>query len=312
MSVPHLTKTQKKTAQAIVNVFETGRVHGDYGKVTLLPGDTGHLTYGRSQTTLASGNLALLIRAYCDAAGQFALDFVPYLPALDARDVALDHDLALRALLRSAGDDPVMREVQDKFFERVYFEPAMRSAGALGLARPLSTAIVYDSIVHGSFARIRDRVRSAIGTPADAGEKQWVGRYVSTRRQWLATHSNRLLHKTVYRMDTFQKLLGQNKWALELPLTAHGVVINQQVLSTDSTPVVASAHDAGDRVLMLTTPRMKGNDVKKVQRALGFQGKDVDGDFGPKTDLAVRQFQSQHGLSIDGKVGPATRAVLGL
>ena len=54
-----LTKTQKRTAQAIVNIFETGRVHGDYGQVTLLAGDTGHLTYGRAQTTLASANLSL-------------------------------------------------------------------------------------------------------------------------------------------------------------------------------------------------------------------------------------------------------------
>ena len=59
---------QKRTAQAIVNIFETGRVAGDYGAVTLLPGDAGHLTYGRSQTTLGSGNLFLLIKAYCERA----------------------------------------------------------------------------------------------------------------------------------------------------------------------------------------------------------------------------------------------------
>ena len=29
-----LTATQKKTAQAIVNIFETGKVHGEYGQVT--------------------------------------------------------------------------------------------------------------------------------------------------------------------------------------------------------------------------------------------------------------------------------------
>ena len=67
-----LTSLQKKTVQAIVNIFETGRPYGDYGAVTVLKGDTGHLTYGRSQTTLGSGNLALLIHAYCDADGQFS------------------------------------------------------------------------------------------------------------------------------------------------------------------------------------------------------------------------------------------------
>ena len=55
-----LTDLQKKTAQAIVQIFETSRVLGNYGQVTLLRGDTGHLTYGKAQTTLGSGNLALL------------------------------------------------------------------------------------------------------------------------------------------------------------------------------------------------------------------------------------------------------------
>jgi chitosanase len=49
-----VTDLQKRSAEAIVNVFETGTPRGDYGQVTVVPGDTGHLTYGRSQTTLAS------------------------------------------------------------------------------------------------------------------------------------------------------------------------------------------------------------------------------------------------------------------
>src|SRR6218665_2633545 len=52
-----LTATQRASCEAIVNIFETGSVRGEYGQVTLIPGDTGRLTYGRSQTTLGSGNL---------------------------------------------------------------------------------------------------------------------------------------------------------------------------------------------------------------------------------------------------------------
>ncbi|MDX1384511.1 MAG: chitosanase, partial [Thermoanaerobaculia bacterium] len=60
-----LTELQVDTIHAVVNVFETSTVRGDYGKVTLIPGDTGQLTFGRSQTTLTSGGLHALVEAYC-------------------------------------------------------------------------------------------------------------------------------------------------------------------------------------------------------------------------------------------------------
>lgn len=306
------TKTQKKTAQAIVNVFETGRVHGDYGQVTLLAGDTGHLTYGRAQTTLASGNLALLIRQYCEADGaEFAAGLLPSLSALENRDVALDHDEELKRLLRSAGADPIMRETQDAFFDRVYWEPALSSAAFIVVDEPLSVSVVYDSRIHGSWHMIRDRTIKAVGSPGEIGERKWIGSYVETRNHWLANHANQLLHKTVYRMKSFARLISQRKWRLALPLTVHGVVVNQTVLRAGPQEfVVASAGGALDKVLMFTTPRMRGNPIKKVQRLLGFSGDDLDGIFGPATDLAVRNFQNAQGLVVDGKVGPATWAVL--
>lgn len=309
MASSKLTRTQTKTAQAIVNVFETGRVQGDYGQVTVLAEDTGHLTYGRAQTTLSSGNLALLLHAYCNATGaQLATDLIPYLPAFDARDVHLDSNGEVRDLLRRAGGDPVMRAVQDAFFDRVYWEPALRSADALTLGSALSVAVVYDSQIHGSFRRIRDQVVGEIGLPDAVGEKAWVARYVTTRRDWLATHSNELLHRTVYRMDSFRRLIGQGKWSLALPLTVRGVAISWTSLRVvDADTVVVSAQDPSERILLLATPMMKGDDVKQVQRALGVM---VDGVFGPVTDLAVRKFQEHEGLFIDGKVGPATRSAL--
>lgn len=86
-----LTTTQKKTAQAIVNIFETGSVLGDYGNVTVIRGDTGHLTFGRSQTTLGSGNLLKLLQSYCDNPGaRFAAKLSPYLARFADGDLTLD------------------------------------------------------------------------------------------------------------------------------------------------------------------------------------------------------------------------------
>ena len=53
----------------------------------------------------------------------------------------------------------------------------------------------------------------------------------------------------------------------------------------------------------------KGEDVKKVQTFLGIT---ADGDFGPNTNAAVREYQSENGLTVDGIVGQQTWASMGL
>jgi len=306
-----LSALQKKTAQAIVNIFETGRPHGDYGCVTVLQGDTGHLTYGRSQTTLGSGNLALLLAAYCEAGGAFAEDLAPWLPRFEKRDVSLDHSEGVKDLLRQAGDDPVMRATQDAFFDRAYWQPALRRAAALGLRTALGVAVVYDSIVHGSYGRIRDRTTRKVGTCAEVGERTWIKAYVKERRNWLAKHRNKLLGRTVYRMDAFLSIIKSRRWQLGLPVTVRGITITRAVLKSDPEPPVrVSAEDNDTRILMLKRPYLRGKDVKRLQRLLGFKGVDLDGVFGPATDKAVRAFQEKHRLVVDGKVGNATWSAL--
>lgn len=53
----------------------------------------------------------------------------------------------------------------------------------------------------------------------------------------------------------------------------------------------------------------KGDTVKKLQQALNLT---VDGDFGPKTDKAVREFQTKNKLTVDGIVGNNTWKALGI
>src|SRR6266542_4338317 len=65
--------------------------------------------------------------------------------------------------------------------------------------------------------------------------------------------------------------------------------------------------------LRLTKPHRSGPSIRKLQqrlKALGYDTDGVDGDFGPATDAAVKQFQRDHGLTADGVVGPATTAAL--
>ena len=53
--------------------------------------------------------------------------------------------------------------------------------------------------------------------------------------------------------------------------------------------------------------------VKLIQKALLKDGNYnylIDGDWGGRTDLAVRSIQAEYGLTVDGKVGPKTAALL--
>lgn len=308
-----LTDLQKQTAQAIINIFETGKVLGDYTNVTSVAGDPGGLTYGKAQTTLNSGNLFLLIKAYCDAENaQFAEELRAYLDRLEDKDKRLNRDLTLHGILRQAGLDPVMQDTQDEFFDRVYWNPSVSFANRLGIQTALGTAVVYDSILHGSWVRMSDRTINNFGTVANIGEKTWISHYVDVRRDWLASHPIRLLQKTVYRMDALKRLISNNNWDLTLPFNVRGLLIDEETLK----PTLRLSSDdlESKRLLRLRLPLMQGEDVREVQEALskaGFNIK-VDAVFGEDTDKAVRQFQRDKNLIADGIVGQATRAELGL
>lgn len=307
-----LVPLQRAAAQAIVNIFETGSIRGSYGEVALIQGDAGQLSYGRSQATLASGNLYLLVRNYVERRNAaFGTELEPYLPRLQACDPGLNHDLAFRSLLQAAGDDPVMHDAQDQFFERVFWEPAVKSAEALGVTTALGLAIVYDSMIHGSWARLRDVTRGAYGELALIGETAWLGHYVKVRREWFESHPNPLLRRCTYRMQAFEELIRAGNWKLGLPIALRGVTLSEQSLAA-AEPVKVSAEGLPHRLLRSSEPPMRGPDVCWVQRRLTRSGYRVidSGVYDAQTAAAVRAFQQAHDLVVDGLVGPATRTAL--
>ncbi|GER87900.1 hypothetical protein KDW_20620 [Dictyobacter vulcani] len=62
------------------------------------------------------------------------------------------------------------------------------------------------------------------------------------------------------------------------------------------------------RLIVNTQQGSKGNAVFALQRQLNAHGfsLSIDGDFGSHTGAAVRQYQSSHGLTVDGVAGPNT------
>jgi chitosanase len=307
-----LTATQKRTAEAIVNVFETSEVRGNYSAVTLIPGDTGHLTFGRSQTTLASGNLHGLLKQYCGNGGaRFANALSPYLDRLGARDLSLDTDHLFQNVLRATGDDPVMRDTQDEFFDSRYWVPAAATADRDGITSPLGVAVVYDSTVQGSWVAIRDRTNTACGTVSAAGEQRWISQYVTERHNWLANHSRTDLQATVYRMDAFKRLIALGAWSLTLPLVVRDAEISLASLAA----CPRGCYDGptpGSRILAVESPLQRGLDVRLVQLGLARRGVDVraDGIFGQGCAGVVRDFQIAHNLPATGSADLSLIATL--
>src|ERR1043165_3820549 len=99
---------------------------------------------------------------------------------MEAKDRVLDDNAQLKGILKRAGDsDPVMTKVQDEFFYELFMQPALAKAKSYGLQNALSSAVFYDSWIHGSFDAIfADTAKAFGGDPSPSNEKAWIAKYV--------------------------------------------------------------------------------------------------------------------------------------
>lgn len=77
--------------------------------------------------------------------------------------------------------------------------------------------------------------------------------------------------------------------------------------------LVESGFHLGDRLLYHRQPMLRGDDVATLQQrlnALGFDAGREDGILGKQTTDALREFQRNAGVAVDGIAGPATIAAL--
>lgn len=228
----NLSIKQKKICMQVINVFETGQIQGDYGAWVTLPDGPNHMrqvTYGRSQTT-EFGNLKELIQMYVDAQGTFSERLRPFVAMIGVTPLADNN--AFKELLQNAGrNDAVMQRVQDEFFEKRYFQPAMNWADTNGFTLPLSVLVIYDSFIHSGGIPVFLRNLFSERPPAAGGnEKIWIKQYVDTRDNWLRHNTfNPILRNTVYRTECFAREIARNNWGLAIvPIKAHGLDVSGQ------------------------------------------------------------------------------------
>lgn len=257
-----MTETDKLKAMAIVHIFETSRAFGDYSASVVLNDGAG-VSYGINQFTHRSGSLREVVERYLASgapAGRSVLAAaVPLLQSTSRPAIErLASDAAFKRALRAAASTPAMRAAQTTVaFER-YLRPALDICAARGFVLPLSLAVVYDSVTHGSWERIaaqtggvapksfralperhshsayraaepQDSHRAAEPTESSGrAEKAWITEYVRRRHLWL-THLPRL-RATNYRTRFFLGQIAVGNWELRLPLNVQGIRLTESLL----------------------------------------------------------------------------------
>jgi len=228
-----ITAAQRATIDAVVSVLETGKLPSPaaYGTVAILADGAG-LSYGKHQATAAS-TLPALLAEYDRRNGLYAGRIRPYLPllastcSLTSESQASEAVQILIAVLRAAGADPVMQQVQDDLFDREYWIPATTYASNIGLCTALSHLCVYDLAIQSGPTRI-DKLRPMFpaAPPSRGGdEAEWTRQLVRARREWLAGHPTEAVRRSVYRCDQLLGLITAGKWHLTRPFVVLGVRI---------------------------------------------------------------------------------------
>ena len=225
----NLTSSQKRIIERVVNAFETGSADGNYAAIAIMndgPHNIRQITYGRSQTT-EYGNLRELVARYIAAGGRLSRPLARYADKIGS--IPLADDAVFKTFLRQAGkEDPVMRQVQDKFFDDAYFTPAKKWAEKNGFTLPLSMLVIYDSFIHSGSILWIIRQKFPESPPAGGGnEKAWIKAYVDARHAWLGSHPREVVRRTTYRTTCFKTEIKRGNWNLAmLPVTAHGVKVS--------------------------------------------------------------------------------------
>lgn len=78
---------------------------------------------------------------------------------------------------------------------------------------------------------------------------------------------------------------------------------------------IAAVQSGDDSVSTLSKMGSRGDEVRRIQqklKSMGYYTGSVDGIYGSQTQNAVRKFQRDNGLTVDGIAGPKTLSYLGI
>lgn len=277
----------------------TARVEsgGDYSKWN--PDDNGHgPSFGLIQFNATVGSLGKLIVMMREAKPEWwVLLFADSSPPLEpgnqdhakawGQAVAAGSPSYWKALLQLSGQVPIWQQCQRQLAREEYFDPAARLCARFGLTSERAHAMAFDVAVQYGVAGLERMFNSATTyTPTPSNEHAVLG--------LLASYGDR--HE--YDQQRRHKLLSSAELS-DGPMFPKSV--SETSPPTETRPTLRKGQPHGGY-------------LKAIQEqlvALGYlKPAGCRGDFGPALEEAVRAFQAEHGLHVDGIVGPATWAAL--
>jgi hypothetical protein len=218
--LPGAIERVRKAAFNITAAFEGG------GYATYQTYDSGIISYGRFQFTLASGSLMTVLNRYLErSSGPTADGLRGYLPRLNAKDESLRQDAALRGLFIAAASEAVMQQVQDEVATEGYWGGVMElSIAPRGVQSALGCALIFDmAIQHGKFNFILPKAEQELGVPPKSRlgqngitEQTFITRVAQIRRDNLYALAEKLkLPGLRTRGDFWFNLVQAGDWNLQ-------------------------------------------------------------------------------------------------
>ena len=161
----------KLKAMAIVSVFETGKAIWRFLGRRGAGRRCRHLIRAEPIYTSFRALLAEVLEKYLANGGSVGRQTIEAaLAVAKIQTTRSINELAVNGkfinAIRAAAATSEMKSAQIAVaFER-YLEPAVEECRRLDFAEPLSLAVIYDSMTHGSWEKIRDRVLNGSRLPA--------------------------------------------------------------------------------------------------------------------------------------------------
>jgi peptidoglycan hydrolase-like protein with peptidoglycan-binding domain len=262
--------------------------------------DSGIISYGQHQATLASGTLTIVLQRYIDFSdSENSKKIEPFIPRVKAKDKTLKNDTNFLNLLKKAGEESEMHTAQDSVFIENYWNPAIQKAIDENLKSPLAFLCFYDTNVQGGLANCIERTKNKIAN-TQSGEQKYVQIFLQSRKERLLEIAERQINSgnpTKIKNGKMLQSAAKNRIGSLIKLADNGNLNLVGEMDINGTKVKGRNTE-----LPKPTILERGNDNEAVGILqdklikLGYLTKQQVGSnrgkFGPLTENAVANFQN--------------------